>query len=168
MSLISIKPRNGWCWNLKKLGCSNVQIFQTKKHPVVYGEWLKAGVDKPTVLVYGHYDVQPADPLDLWETGPFEPVIRGDYLFSRGSSDMKGQIIACLKAIESIQSAGAFPVNLKYIFEGEEEIGSPNFESFMVEHKDLLKCDMALNPDSGMVGTGSSDHCLCPAWIGLP
>ncbi len=137
--------------NLKKLDCSNIQIFQTKKHPVVYGEWLKAGADKPTVLVYGHYDVQPADPLDLWETGPFDPVIRGDYLFARGSSDMKGQIVACLKAIESIQSAGAFPVNVKYIFEGEEEIGSPNLESFMQEHKDLLKCDMALNPDSGMI-----------------
>ena len=140
--------------NLKKLGCSNVQIFQTKKHPVVYGEWLKGGADKPTVLVYGHYDVQPADPLDLWETGPFDPVIRGDYLFSRGSSDMKGQIIACLKAIESIQSAGNFPVNLKYIFEGEEEIGSPNLESFIKEHKDLLKCDLALNPDSGMIALG--------------
>ena len=95
--------------NLKKLGCSNVQIFQTKKHPVVYGEWLKAGADKPTVLVYGHYDVQPADPLDLWETGPFDPVIRGDYLFSRGSSDMKGQIIACLKAIEIDPIRRKFP-----------------------------------------------------------
>lgn len=136
---------------LKKLGSDNVQIFPTKKHPVVYAEFLKAGADKPTVLVYGHYDVQPADPLDLWETGPFEAVIRGDYLFSRGASDMKGQVMACLKAIESIQSAGAFPVNLKYIFEGEEEIGSPNLQSFIAEHKDLLKCDMALNPDSGMI-----------------
>lgn len=137
--------------NLKKLGCANIQIFQTKKHPVVYAEWLNAGADKPTVLVYGHYDVQPPDPMDLWETGPFDPVVRGDYLFSRGASDMKGQIVACLKAIESIQSSGVFPVNLKFIFEGEEEIGSPNLESFMEEHKDLLKCDMALNPDSGMI-----------------
>lgn len=136
---------------LKKRGSTNTQIFQTKKHPVVYGEWLGAGADRPTVLVYGHYDVQPVDPLDLWETGPFEPVVRGDHLYSRGVSDMKGQIMACLKAVDSIQSAGAFPVNIKFIFEGEEEIGSPNLEPFLREHADLLKCDLALNPDSGMI-----------------
>jgi acetylornithine deacetylase/succinyl-diaminopimelate desuccinylase-like protein len=136
---------------LKGLDCTNIQTLPTKKHPVVYGEWLQAGADKPTVLIYGHYDVQPADPLDLWETGPFDPTIRGEYLFARGASDMKGQIVACLKAVESIRSAGAFPVNLKYIFEGEEEIGSPNLEAVMEENKALLKCDLALNPDSGMI-----------------
>ncbi|MBA4420873.1 MAG: dipeptidase [Anaerolinea sp.] len=136
---------------LKKRAFENIQLLPTKKHPIVFAEWLGAGADKPTVLVYGHYDVQPADPLDLWESSPFEPTIRGDLIFARGASDMKGQIMACLKAIESIQSAGAFPVNLKFLFEGEEEIGSPNLEPFIREHTDLLKCDLALNPDSGMI-----------------
>ena len=136
---------------LKDLGCENIQIYETPKHPVVYGEWLHAGASKPTVLVYGHYDVQPADPLDLWKTGPFEPEVRGNYLYARGSSDMKGQVMAVLDALESIQSVENYPVNLKFIFEGEEEIGSPNLESFIASHKDLLKCDFALNPDSGMI-----------------
>jgi acetylornithine deacetylase/succinyl-diaminopimelate desuccinylase-like protein len=141
-----------WLANeLNNRGCSRVEIFQTPKHPVVFGELLAAGVKKPTVLVYGHYDVQPVDPIDLWDTDPFKPTMQGDYLVGRGASDMKGQIMAALKAIESIQSAGEFPVNLKFIFEGEEEIGSPNLEKFMHEHTELLSCDFALNPDSGMI-----------------
>jgi acetylornithine deacetylase/succinyl-diaminopimelate desuccinylase-like protein len=112
---------------------------------------MKAGKEKPVVLVYGHYDVQPVDPIDLWKSDPFEPTQQGNYLFGRGSSDMKGQILAAFKAIESIQAVDEFPVNVKFIFEGEEEIGSPNLEPFMKEHKDLLACDMALNPDSGMI-----------------
>jgi acetylornithine deacetylase/succinyl-diaminopimelate desuccinylase-like protein len=139
---------------LKKRGCTRVEVFPTPKHPVVYGEWLGAGADKPTVLVYGHYDVQPVDPIDLWDTPPFTPTVKGDYMFARGVSDMKGQIQAALKAVESIQAVGPFPVNVKYIFEGEEEIGSPNLEPFMREHTDLLKCDFALNPDSGMIAAG--------------
>ncbi len=136
---------------LKKRGCKNIQIMPTPKHPVVYGECLDAGDDKPTVLIYGHYDVQPEDPVDLWRSGAFEPTVEGKYLVARGASDMKGQIIAALKAIESIQSTGKFPVNIKFILEGEEEIGSPNLEAFMREHTDLLKCDFALNPDAGMI-----------------
>lgn len=136
---------------LKLRGCTRVEIMPTPLHPVVYGEMLSAGPDKPTVLLYGHYDVQPVDPIDLWHSDPFEATRKGDYLYARGTSDMKGQIIAALKAIESIQSVGPFPVNIKYIFEGEEEIGSPNLEPFMKEHTDLLKCDFALNPDSGMI-----------------
>ncbi len=146
--------RNAAEWltiELESLGCDNIRIFETPKHPVVFAEWMHAGSDRPTVLVYGHYDVQPADPLDLWKTGPFEPTIRGDYLFARGASDMKGQILAVLKALESIKSVEAYPVNLKFIFEGEEEIGSPNLEAFIASHTDLLKCDFALNPDSGMI-----------------
>lgn len=136
---------------LTRRGCTRVEVMPTPKHPVVYAEWLGAGPDKPTVLVYGHYDVQPVDPIDLWNTPPFEPTHQGDYLIARGASDMKGQIQAALKAVESIQAVGPFPVNVKYIFEGEEEIGSPNLEPFMWEHKELLKCDFALNPDSGMI-----------------
>ncbi len=132
---------------LQALDCTNIQIYPTQKHPVVYGEWLKAGTEKPTVLVYGHYDVQPVDPIELWSYDPFNPVQRGDYLFGRGASDMKGQILAATKAIEAIRAAGDFPVNLKFIFEGEEEIGSPNLEGFIKEHAAMLACDMALNPE---------------------
>ena len=136
---------------LKERGCTRVEVFHTQRHPIVYGEWLGAGKDKPTVLIYGHYDVQPADPLDQWLSAPFEPAIRGENIFARGSSDMKGQTMACLKAIEAIQSAGEFPVNIKFLLEGEEEIGSPNLEPFIFNHTELLKCDLALNPDSGMI-----------------
>ena len=136
---------------LNNLGMQNVQIFPTAKHPIVYGEWMGA-VDAPLVLIYGHYDVQPADPLNLWETGPFDPVVRGEEIYARGASDMKGQNIVMLKAVESFVMTGGLPVNVKWLFEGEEEIGSPNLGTFIAEHKDLLACDFALNPDSGMIG----------------
>jgi len=136
---------------LKKRGCTNIQLLPTPRHPIVFAELMGADAKQPTVLVYGHYDVQPADPLELWQSLPFDPTIRGDLIYARGASDMKGQIMACLKAIESTQAAGKFPVNIKFIFEGEEEIGSPNLEPFIRSHTDLLKCDMALNPDSGMI-----------------
>jgi len=103
-------------------------------------------------LVYGHYDVQPADPLDLWETPPFEPSQRGDSLHARGASDMKGQVVATLKAIESIVKSDALPVNVKFMIEGEEEIGSPNLLGFMESHTELLASDFCLNPDAGMLG----------------
>jgi acetylornithine deacetylase/succinyl-diaminopimelate desuccinylase-like protein len=118
----------------------------------VYGEWLEAGADKPTVLIYGHYDVQPAEPLELWQSPPFEPDLRGENLFGRGASDMKGQVLASIKAVEALAQAGQIPVNLKWIIEGEEEIGSPNLESFIAQHQELLACDLALNPDTGMIG----------------
>lgn len=136
---------------LKKLGIENVQVFKTEKHPIVFGEFLKAGEEKPTVLVYGHYDVQPAEPLELWETGAFDPTIQNDLLIARGASDMKGQVMACLFAIESIMSQEKFPVNLKFLIEGEEEIGSPSLAAFLKTHKDLLKCSFALNADTGMI-----------------
>jgi acetylornithine deacetylase/succinyl-diaminopimelate desuccinylase-like protein len=135
---------------LRALGMQKVQIFPTARHPVVYGEWL--GVPgAPTVLVYGHYDVQPADPLALWETEPFVPTMRGENIFARGASDMKGQALATLKAVESLVRTGGLPVNVKWLFEGEEEIGSPNLGAFIIEHKDMLACDFALNPDAGMM-----------------
>ncbi len=136
---------------LRGLGMQKVQIFPTAKHPIVYGEWLGAA-DASIVLIYGHYDVQPADPINLWKTGPFDPVVRGEEIYARGASDMKGQNVVMLKAVESLVKTGGLPVNVKWLFEGEEEIGSPNLGTFIAEHKDLLACDFAMNPDSGMIG----------------
>lgn len=143
-----------WMANhLKKLGIENVEVMPTDGgHPVVYGDYMKKPGAK-TVLVYGHYDVQPADPLDLWETGPFEPQVRGDLLFGRGSSDMKGQVLATFDAIESLMKGGGeLPVNVKFILEGEEEIGSKHLEPFLRKHADKFKADVSLNPDAGMMG----------------
>ena len=135
--------------HLRSLGMANVQIFPTPGHPVVYGEWLEAGDKAPTTLIYGHYDVQPVDPLNLWISGPFIPDVRGDYMYARGSTDMKGQMMVALDAIESIFKTDQLPINFKFVFEGEEEIGSPNLATFLEAHKDLLRCDFAINPDTG-------------------
>ncbi len=126
------------------------QVFETGKHPIVFAEY-KVSSDTPTILVYGHYDVQPPDPLDLWETGPFNPEIRGEYLYARGASDMKGQVIASINAVESLLKFDSLKVNVKFIIEGEEEIGSPSLKKFLEEHKELLAADIALNPDTGMI-----------------
>src|SRR6266545_502530 len=143
-----------WMANhLKQLGMENVEVMPTDGgHPVVYADYIKKP-GAPTVLVYGHYDVQPADPLELWETGPFEPQVRGDLLFGRGSSDMKGQALAAFDAIESlIKGGGELPVNVKFLLEGEEEIGSKHLEAFLRQHADKFKADVSLNPDAGMMG----------------
>jgi acetylornithine deacetylase/succinyl-diaminopimelate desuccinylase-like protein len=138
--------------HLKGLGIENVEVMPTDGgHPVVYGDYLK-NPGAPTVLVYGHYDVQPADPLELWETGPFEPQVRGDLLYGRGSSDMKGQVLASFDAIESVLKSGGVPVNLKFLLEGEEEIGSKHLEPFLKKHADKFRADVSLNPDAGMIG----------------
>jgi acetylornithine deacetylase/succinyl-diaminopimelate desuccinylase-like protein len=136
---------------LRDLGMQKVQIFPTAKHPIVYGEWLGA-VNAPIVLIYGHYDVQPADPIELWTSGPFDPVVRGENIYARGASDMKGQNLVMLKAVESLVKSGGLPVNVKWLFEGEEEIGSPNLGIFISANKDMLASDFAFNPDSGMIG----------------
>ena len=136
---------------LKNNNFDAVKIYQTAGNPVVFGEKKISKKDAKTILIYGHYDVQPVEPLGEWESEPFTGVVRGDYLFGRGASDMKGQYIACLKAIESILSTGDLPVNVKFILEGEEEIGSPNLEGFLKQHADLLKCDVVVNPDTGMI-----------------
>jgi acetylornithine deacetylase/succinyl-diaminopimelate desuccinylase-like protein len=142
-----------WVANhLLSLGFEKVKILPTARHPVVYGESLKAGSDKPTVLIYGHYDVQPAEPLELWGTPPFEPTQQGENLYGRGASDMKGQVVASLKAVEAYARTGELPINVKFIIEGEEEIGSPNLEKFLAENKDMLSSDFAINPDTGMIG----------------
>jgi acetylornithine deacetylase/succinyl-diaminopimelate desuccinylase-like protein len=136
--------------HLRRLGFDRVSILPTAKHPVVFGEWLKAGKDKPTLLYYGHYDVQPPDPLALWKTPPFEPTIVGENLFARGASDMKGQLVAFLKALESLAHSGGYPVNLKVMLEGEEEVGSPSLRGFMEQHKEMLACTYCLNGDGGI------------------
>ncbi len=140
-------------WIAKQLtgmGFSGVQIMPTAGHPVVYGEWLGAP-GKPTVLVYGHYDVQPVDPLNEWLSPPFEATIRGDNIYARGISDMKGQAHAFLKALEALVKNGGLPVNVKVMVEGEEELGSPHLGEFIAQNKDKLKADIVLNTDSGVL-----------------
>ncbi|HLF74915.1 MAG TPA: dipeptidase [Anaerolineales bacterium] len=147
--------------HLRGLGIENVEIMPTDGgHPVVYGDYIKAP-GGPIVLVYGHYDVQPADPLELWESGPFEPRVHGDLLYGRGASDMKGQVLATFHAVESMLKSGALdeagrngsaPVNLKFLLEGEEEIGSKHLEPFLEKHAQKFKADVSLNPDAGMMG----------------
>jgi acetylornithine deacetylase/succinyl-diaminopimelate desuccinylase-like protein len=136
---------------LRSLKMDNVQIMPTSGHPVVYGEWLGAGKSAPTIMIYGHYDVQPVDPLELWTSDPFDAVVRGDYLFARGSSDMKGQVVASLKAVEAIVRTTGSPVNIKWLIEGEEEIGSEHLGEFIKNNRKLLACDFCLNPDAGMI-----------------
>lgn len=145
------KTANWIADHLRGLGLEQVQVFQTAGHPIVYAEHLKAGKGHPTILVYGHYDVQPPEPLELWVSGAFEPTVRGEYIYARGITDMKGQVLAVVNAVEGILCTSQLPVNLKFLIEGEEEIGSPNLPPFIREHKDLLACDLALNPDSGIL-----------------
>ena len=134
-----------------KLSMDTVEIFPTNLHPIVFAEKRSSLPDAKTLLIYGHYDVQPPDPLELWTTPAFEPAIRGEYLYARGSSDMKGQIMATVFALESVLKTGELPVNVKFLLEGEEEVGSPSFDNFVEQHADMLKCDMILNPDAGMI-----------------
>ena len=136
---------------LSALGMTRVEIFETPRHPIVFAENLSAGKDAPTALIYGHYDVQPEDPLDEWVSDPFTAKIEGENLFARGSTDMKGQIIACFSALESIRKTGDLPLNIKFLIEGEEEIGGSYLEVFIKENKELLACDFFLNPDTGMI-----------------
>ncbi|NIM95945.1 MAG: dipeptidase [Anaerolineales bacterium] len=141
-------------WIAEKLndfGFEDVDILPTARHPVVYGTWLKAGPDAPTILVYSHYDVQPVDPIDEWSSDPFEPTIRDDSLFARGASDMKAQIVAHLIAMEAMFHTVDLPVNIKYMVEGEEEIGSPSLEAFLRENGQLFTCDYCLNLDAGIL-----------------
>ena len=130
-------------------GMEYVQILPTGGHPVVYADWLHAP-GKPTVMIYGHFDVQPVDPLDLWTKPPFEPYVHDDKVFARGASDDKGNMLVPILAVEALLKAtGALPVNLKFFFEGQEEIGSPQLGEFVPKYTDLLACDMVLSSDGG-------------------
>lgn len=135
---------------LLEAGADSVTIYPTEGHPVVYGEKI-IDKNKPTVLVYGHYDVQPADPLDLWKSGPFEPVIKDGKIYARGSCDDKGQFYMHVKALETMSRTGTLPGNIKFIIEGEEEVGSPNLASFVKANKELLKADVILISDTSML-----------------
>jgi len=136
---------------LRSLGCGTVESFPTPGAPLVYGVSSPAGGSGPTVLIYGHYDVQPVDPLELWQSDPFRPTVRGEDLYARGASDMKGQILAVLKAVEAVLAGGGKRPAFKFLFEGEEEIGSTHLPEFIRTHRDLLACDLCLNPDAGMI-----------------
>lgn len=135
---------------LISLGFNHVRAYPTTRHPIIFGEYSNHP-DKPTILLYGHYDVQPPDPLDQWETDPFDPTLRGDYLYARGASDMKGQVWATISALEAIMNTSDLPMNVKFLIEGEEEIGSPSLDTFLEENKSMLSCDLVLNPDAGML-----------------
>ncbi len=135
------------------IGLEDVRIFSTKRHPVVFGQWTKAGPGAPTVLVYGHYDVQPADPLDEWRTEPFEPTVQDGNLYARGASDDKGQFFVHLKSVQSyLEAEGELPVNVKFMIEGEEEIASPNLGDFIDDHRERLGADVALVSDAAILG----------------
>ena len=135
---------------LRRIGFEQVQLISTQGHPLVYGEWLKAP-GKPTVLIYGHYDVQPVDPVDLWDSPPFEPTVRGDNLYCRGACDDKGQTMLVMKALESLMSVnGTLPVNVRVLIEGEEEAGGESIDHYVRTYPERLKCDAAFICDTGM------------------
>ena len=136
---------------MNRIGMAHVEIFQTPLHPILYAESPHLA-GRPTVLVYGHYDVQPADPLHEWHTAPFEPTQRGENLYARGASDMKGSLAAFLQAVEALTLTGGLPLNLKFLLEGEEEVGSPSLPPFLKEHGDLLRADIVVNCDGEVLG----------------
>lgn len=146
---------------LEHAGIEHVKTLETGGHPVIYGDWLHAD-GQPTVLIYGHFDVQPAEPLELWDSDPFEPVIKDEKVYARAASDMKGNLLLPIIASEALLNTdGALPLNIKFLFEGEEEIGSRSLGNFISTHKDLLACDLVVSADSGAgteenpsVGTG--------------
>ncbi|HSR11869.1 MAG TPA: dipeptidase, partial [Thermodesulfobacteriota bacterium] len=135
---------------MKAAGIESVRIIPTGgASPIVYGEWRKAP-GKPTILIYGHYDVQPVDPLNLWDSPPFEPAVKNGRIYARGATDDKGNLFIPLIVVESmLKTAGTLPVNLKFLFEGEEEVGSPHLPDFLSANKDLFSCDLVLSADGG-------------------
>lgn len=139
---------------LRRAGCEHIQILPTEGHPVVYADWLHAP-GKPTVLVYGHYDVQPPDPLELWETPPFEPTVKDNKLFARGATDDKGQLFLYVKLVEAwLRTTGTIPVNVKFCIEGEEEIASMHTPPFVEKHRELLAADVVVISDTPMIEKG--------------
>lgn len=139
---------------LREAGMENVKIIETKGHPLVYADWLHAA-GKPTVLVYGHYDVQPVDPINLWDSPPFEPTIKDGKIYARGATDDKGQMYMHIKSVEAyFKTVGKLPLNVKFIIEGEEEIGSGNLDEFVNKNQDMLKCDAVMISDTSLYGPG--------------
>ncbi len=139
---------------LKDAGISGTRLIETEGHPLVYAEW-NGAPGKPTVLIYGHYDVQPVDPLNLWDTPPFEPTIRNGKIYARGATDDKGQMFMHIKSVEAFfKTKTKLPLNVKFIIEGEEEIGSSNLEKFVSKNTDLLKCNAVLISDTALFAAG--------------
>jgi len=145
-----VRAAEYWKQTILKAGADKAEIIATAGNPVVYGEKI-IDPSKPTVLVYAHYDVMPVDPLDLWKSLPFEPEIRDEKIYARGADDDKGQSFMHAKAFESMVATGELPCNVKFMIEGEEEIGSPNLEQFCKDHKEMLKADIILVSDTGMI-----------------
>lgn len=135
---------------LTAIGFEHIEVIGTQGHPLVYGDWLKAA-GKPTLLIYGHYDVQPVDPIELWQSPPFEPTVRNGNLYARGACDDKGQTMLVLKALETLMSVdGRLPVNVRMLIEGEEEAGGESVEAYVKAHPEHLRCDAAFICDTGM------------------
>jgi len=139
---------------MRTASLKNVKVIKTKGHPLVYADWLNAP-GKPTVLIYGHYDVQPVDPISLWDSQPFDPVIKNGKIYARGATDDKGQMYMHIKSVEAyLKTVKRLPLNVKFIIEGEEEIGSENLEEFIYNNTKLLKCDTVLISDTALYGPG--------------
>ena len=145
---------------MKRIGAGRAEVIPTAGHPLVYAEKMTAP-GKPTILFYGHYDVQPPDPLNEWVTAPFEPTVRNGNLYARGSADDKGQVMLQLKAVEALEkTAGKLPVNVKFIFEGEEETGGAAIAKFVPENKELLKADAVIVCDTELFEPGLPTLCI--------
>ncbi|MFN7993535.1 MAG: dipeptidase [Bryobacteraceae bacterium] len=147
--------------SLRRAGMENVEVIETGKHPLVYADWMHAA-GKPTVLCYGHYDVQPADPLELWNSPPFEPTVRGGNIYGRGTADDKGQMYMHVKAIEALREAngGTLPINVKFLVEGEEEVGGASIAKYVAENPVKLKADVALVSDTALYAEGMPTLCI--------
>src|SRR6186713_3733759 len=146
-----VKRCADWCVEeMRRIGLQNVRLIDTPGNPVVYGDWLGAE-GAPTILFYGHYDVQPVDPVDLWESPPFEATVRDGEIYARGSADDKGQVFMHFKAIEAhLKQNGRLPVNIKFFIEGEEEVGSLHLDQFVRDNKQMLSADVVVISDSAM------------------
>ncbi len=151
---------------MRRIGLENVRLVETPGHPIVCGDWLHAapstssGQAAPTILFYGHYDVQPVDPVNLWESPPFEATVRDGEIYARGAADDKGQVFMHFKAIEAhLKKAGKLPVNIKVVIEGEEEVGSVNLDDFVRANKAALATDVVVISDSAMFDRGVPSIC---------
>ncbi len=147
---VDVKRAADWvAERLKAAGVEAVEVLPTAAHPVVFGQWLHAP-DKPTIMIYGHFDTQQVDPLDLWTNPPFEPVVKADRIYARGASDDKGNMLIPILSVEALlQTQGRLPVNVKFFFEGQEEIGSPQMPDVIFDNRSLLACEMVLSSDGG-------------------
>src|SRR6266581_2547615 len=145
---------------MKRIGLEHVEVIPTENHPLVYGDWLKAA-GKPTILCYGHYDVQPPDPLELWTNPPFEPTVRNGNIYGRGTADDKGQMYMHIKAVEALRAvSGNLPLNLKFLIEGEEEIGGASIAKYVAENGAKLQADVALVSDTALYAEGMPTLCI--------